>query len=75
MIWYIFEIRPKIKIEVYKNSLNIILSDSWKSAFKMALEYPQKILLKSTNNMKLLGFFGDFRGLTYPSYQLFEATL
>ena len=29
-------------------------SDSWKSAFKMALEDPQKILLKSTKNMNFL---------------------
>ena len=51
-----------------------MLSDSSKSAFKMALEDPQKILLKSTKNMKLSGFFSDLRGLNYQSYQLFEAT-
>ena len=51
-----------------------MFSDSWKSAFKMALEDPQKILLKITKNMKFSGFFSNFRGLNYPSYQLFEAT-
>ena len=51
-----------------------MLSDSSKSAFKMALEDPQKILLKSTKNMKLSDFFTDLGGLNYPYYQLFEAT-
>ena len=51
-----------------------MLSDSWKSAFKVASENPQKFLLKGTKNMKLSGFFSNFRGLNYPSYQLFEAT-
>ena len=41
-----------------------------KIAFKMALEDPKKIMLKSTKNIKLSGFFSDFRGLNYPSYQL-----
>ena len=51
-----------------------MLSDSSKSAFKMASEDPQKMLLKSTKNMKLSGFFSDLWGLNYQSYQLFEAT-
>ena len=51
-----------------------MLSDSWKGAFEMASEDPQTILLKSTKNMKFSGFFSNFRGLNYPSYQLFEAT-
>ena len=51
-----------------------MLSDSSKSSFKMAFEDPQKILLKSTKNMKLSGFFSDLLGLNYLSYQLFEAT-
>ena len=51
-----------------------MLSDSSKSAFKMAFEDPEKILLKSTKNMNLSGFFSDFRGPKYSSYQLFEAT-
>ena len=51
-----------------------MLSDLWKSAFKMASEDPQKILLKSIKNMKLSGFFSYFWGPTYPSYKLFEAT-
>ena len=51
-----------------------MLSDLSKSAFKMASEDPQKILLKSTKNMKLSGFCSDLRGLNYKSYQLFEAT-
>ena len=50
-----------------------MLSDWWKSAFKMALEDPKKILLKSTKTMKLSGFFSDVWGLNHPSYQLFEA--
>ena len=49
-------------------------SDSWKSALKLASENPQKILLKSTKKMKLSGFFSDFQGRNYWSYQLFEAT-
>ena len=52
-----------------------MLSDSSKSALKMASEDPQKIWLKSTKNMKLSAFFSDLRGLNYQSYQLFEATL
>ena len=51
-----------------------MLSDLSKIVFKMALEDPQKILLKSRKNMKLSGFFSDLRGLNYQSYQLFEAT-
>ena len=42
-----------------------MLSDSSKNAFKMVLEDPQKILLKSTKNMKLSGFFSDLWGLNY----------
>ena len=51
-----------------------MLSDWWKSAFKMASEDPQQNVLKSTKNMKLSDFFSDLRGPNYPSYQLFEAT-
>ena len=51
-----------------------MLSDSSKKAIKMASEDPQKILLKSTKNMKLFGFFSDLLSLNYSSYQLFEAT-
>ena len=51
-----------------------MLSDWWKSVFKMATDDPKKILLKSTKNMKLSDFFSDLPGLNYPSYQLFEAT-
>ena len=40
----------------------------------MASEDPQKILLKSTKNMKLSGFFSNLRGPNYQSYQLSEAT-
>ena len=50
-----------------------MLSDSSKSAFKMASEDPQKILLNSTKKIKFSGFFSDLWGLNYPSYQLFEA--
>ena len=51
-----------------------MFSDLSKSAFKMASEYPKKILLKSTKNMKLPGFFSNLQGLNYQSYQLFEAS-
>ena len=51
-----------------------MLSDSLKSAFIIASEDPQKKLLKSTENMKLSGFFSDLLHLNYSSYQLFEAT-
>ena len=40
-----------------------MLSDWWKSAFKMALEDPQKNMAKKNENLKLSGFFSDFRGL------------
>ena len=40
----------------------------------MASEDPQKILLKSTKNMKLSAFFSGFQGLNNPSYKFFEAT-
>ena len=50
-----------------------MLSNLCKSAFKMASEDRQKILLKSKKNMKLSGFFSDLQGLNYPSYHLFEA--
>ena len=42
-----------------------MLSDLSKSALKMASEDPQKILLKSTKNMKLSGFFSNLQGLNY----------
>ena len=52
-----------------------MVSDSLKSDFKMALEYPKKKLLKSTkNNIKSSGFFRNLWGLNYQSYQLFDAT-
>ena len=51
-----------------------MLSDWWKSAFKMASEDPQRILLKSMKKMKLSRLFSDLQGPNYPSYQLFEAT-
>ena len=51
-----------------------MLSDSWKSAFKMASEDPQKNIAQKYKNMKLSGFFSDLQSLNYPSYQLFEAT-
>ena len=51
-----------------------MLSDSSKSAFKMASEDPQKILLKSMKNIKSSGFFSDLQGLNYQAYQLFEAS-
>ena len=51
-----------------------MLSDSSKSAFKIALEDPQNNISKKYQNMKLSGFFNDLRGLNYQSYQLFEAT-
>ena len=51
-----------------------MLSDSSKSAFKMASEDPQKNIAKQYKNMKLFGFFSDLWGLNYQSYQLFEAT-
>ena len=54
--------------------MNIMLSDSSKSVFKMASEDPKKILLKSTKNMKFSRFFSDLRCLNYPSYQLLEVT-
>ena len=49
----------KSKLRFMKNGFNNMLSDSSKNAFKMALEDPQKILLKGTENMKLSGFFSD----------------
>ena len=51
-----------------------MLSNSLRSAFKMASEDPQKNIAKSTKNIKLSGFFSDLGGLNYQSYQLFEAT-
>ena len=51
-----------------------MLPDSWKGAFKTTSEDPQEILLKSTKNMKVSGFFNNFKGLYYSSYQLFGAT-
>ena len=51
-----------------------MLSNSSKSAFNMASEDAQKILLKIMKNIKLSGFFSNYRGLNYSSYQLFEAT-
>ena len=60
MVWEIFELKT---------------SDSWKTAFQIALEDPQEnIAKKYKKTMKLSGFFSNFPGLNYPSYQLFEAT-
>ena len=45
---------------------------------KVPLKWPRKtlkkILLKTTLNLKLSGFFSNLPGLHDPSYQLFEAT-
>ena len=49
-----------------------MLSNSWKSALQMTLEDPQKMFLRSTKNMKLSGFFSEFWGLNYISFQLFR---
>ena len=46
MVWDIFELRTQNQIKVYQNGFNIMLSDSWKSAFKMASENPQKNITK-----------------------------
>ena len=51
-----------------------MLSDSSKSAFKGPGKTLKKILLKSTKNMILSGFFRDLQSPNYQSYQLFEAT-
>ena len=49
-----------------------MLSDSWKSAFKMASEDPTKNKAKKyKKNMKLSHFFSDLRGLNFSSYQIF----
>ena len=40
-----------------------MLPDWWKNSLKKASEDHKKILLKSTKNMKLSGFFSDFWGL------------
>ena len=54
MVWDFFEV-IKIKIKVDKKiGLHFMLSDWWKSAFKMALEDPQKILLKSTKKHEIV---------------------
>ena len=77
MIYNTFELRPQnqnLNLFKKKNGKNNMLSDSSKNVFKMALEDPQKILLKSTKNMKLSGFFIHFWGLNYQSYQLVEAS-
>ena len=66
---------PKSKFKSIKKGFNNMFSDLSKSVFKMASEDLQKILLKSTKNMKSSGFFSDLRGLNYQSYHLFEATL
>ena len=42
--------------------------DSWKNALKMATGDPQKIMIKSTKNMKLSAFFSGFGGLNNTSY-------
>ena len=41
-----------------------MLSDWWKSAFKMVLEDPQKILLKGTKNMKCPASLGISKAFT-----------
>ena len=45
-----------------------MLSESWKNTFKMASEDTKKMVLKSTENMKLSAFFSGFWGLNNPSY-------
>ena len=74
MVWDIVELGTQNKINVFKNGLNIMLSDSWKNAFKWPRKTLKNIVLKSTKNMKLSGFFSNFWGLNYLFYQLFEAT-
>ena len=51
-----------------------MLSDSWKTAFKMALEDHQQNIAKKYKNMKFSSFFSNFRGLKYLLSQLFEVT-
>ena len=51
-----------------------MVSDSSKSAIKMASEDAEKNIAKKYKNMKLSGFFSNLWGLNYQSYQLFEAT-
>ena len=65
---------PELKVKVYENGLNIMHSDSWKSAFELASEDPQKIFLKSKKNMKLSGFLKHILRPFWISYQLFEAS-
>ena len=57
-----------------KNGLNIRLSDSWKNAIKMALEDPQKNIVKKYKKHEIVRLLSNFRSLNNSSYQLFEAT-
>ena len=51
-----------------------MLSDSSKSAFKMASADPQKNIDEKYTKHEISGFFSDLQSLNYPPYQLFEAT-
>ena len=48
-----------------------MISDSWKSAYKMASEDSQTNIAKK-HKKTLSGFFSDLWGLNHPSYQLFR---
>ena len=74
MVGDIFELRTQNQNKVYKKRLKYYALRFTKSVFKMASEDPQNTLLKSTKNMKLSGFFSEFWGPNYSSYQRFEAT-
>ena len=66
MVFDTFELRPQNQnFKFIKNCLNNMLSDSSKSACKMASEDPQKNITKKYKNMKLSGFFSDLWGLNY----------
>ena len=50
MFWDILELRPQNLNENFESSLNNMVSDSWKSGFKMALKTLNQIFQKSTTN-------------------------
>ena len=63
MVWNIVELRIQNQNKSSWNIWNIMLPDSWKSAFKMASEDSQiNIAKKYKKSMNLSGFF--FKALT-----------
>ena len=54
MVRDIFELRTPPNKSFLKNGLHVMYSDSWKGAFKMVSENPQKNIAKKYKNYEIV---------------------